>query len=107
MGRLRHRHWTHGSERRILDDMTKLNDTTAPVRSHGRLSELRTALGERRQARAAHRAMEAELATYRTPAEVEDLFAALRRHDDSPSAEQMRRILFANLQGSIHTHTAA
>jgi hypothetical protein len=78
--------------------MTMFNHTTAPVRSSGWLTELRSALSDRREARTARRTLEAELATYRTPAEVEDLFAALRTQDDNPTAEDMRTILLANLE---------
>jgi hypothetical protein len=78
--------------------MTMLNHTTAPVRSYGWMTELRSTLNERRRTRAARRALEAELATYRTPAEVEDLFATLRTQDDNPAAEDMRTILLNNLE---------
>ncbi len=78
--------------------MTMLNHTTAPVRSYGWMTELRSSLSERRTARAARRALQAELETYRTPAEVEDLFAALRTQDDNPVAEDMRTILLNNLE---------
>ena len=87
--------------------MTTSNHTTAPARSNGWMTELRSALSERRQARVARRTMELELATYRTPAEVEDLFAALRRQDDSPTAEEMRHLLFANMQTTHHHRIAA
>ncbi len=80
--------------------------TDAPTRSTSWLTGLRSSLSERRQARAAHRALEAELATYRTPAEVQDLFAALRTQDDNPTAERMRRILFDNLKADQRTRTA-
>ena len=86
--------------------MTMFNHTTAPVRRSGWLSELRVSLRERRQAKADRRALEAELASYRTPAEVEDLFAAIRTQDD-PTADEMRRILFANRQTHELTRTAA
>ena len=86
--------------------MTMLNHTTAPVRSYGWLSELRTTLRERRQATADRRAMAADLASYRTPAEIEDLFAAIRTQDD-PATEEMRGILFANRQSHELTRTAA
>ncbi len=86
--------------------MTTSHHTTAPVRSSW-VTELRSSVSRRRQARAARRALEAELATYRTPAEVQDLFAALRTQDDNPTAEDMRRILFANLKASQHARTAA
>ena len=87
--------------------MTMLNHTTAPVRSHGWLSELRTALRERRQATADRRALAAELASYRTPAEIEDLFAAIRTQDDSPTTDEMRRMLFTNRQAHELTRTTA
>jgi hypothetical protein len=91
---------------RTLDVMTMFNHTTAPVRSAGWLAEVRSSLSERRQARAARRALEAELASYRTPADVEDLFAALRTQDDNPTAEEMRTILFANLGSHQHRMAA-
>jgi hypothetical protein len=78
--------------------MTMFNHTTAPVRSSGWLTELRSARSDRREARTARRVLQAELASYRTPAEVEDLFAALRTQDDNPTAEDMRTILLANLE---------
>ena len=81
------------------------NHTTTPVRSAGRLTRMRSALSERREARAARRALETELGRYRTPAEVEDLFAALRTEDDA-NAEKMRSILFSNL-ASHQYRTAA
>ena len=74
-----------------------LNHTTAPIRSYGWFTELRSSLAERRQARAARRQLEAELASYRTPAEIEDLFAALGRVEDEEAAEDVRRILVAKL----------
>jgi hypothetical protein len=86
--------------------MTMFNHTTAPIRSSGWLTEVRSSLSERRRARAARRRFEADLASYRTPAEIEDLFAALRTEDDNPTAEKMRTILFANLENREH-RTAA
>ena len=85
--------------------MTMTDHTTAPVRSSGWLTEVRSALSDRREARAARRKLETELASYRTPAEVEDLFAALRTQDDNPTAEDMRTILLANL--GTHEHRVA
>ena len=92
--------------RRTLGGMTTHQDTAAPVRSTGWLTALRSTHDERRRARAARRALETELATYRTPAEVQDLFAALRTQDDNPMAEEMRSVLFANLEQQ-HTRAAA
>jgi hypothetical protein len=86
--------------------MTMLNHTTAPIRSTGWLTGMRSSLSERRRARATHRALEAELASYRTPAEVEDLFAALRTQDDDPATVQIRTILMTNLRYAQH-RTAA
>ena len=83
-----------------------LNHTTAPVRADW-LTGLRSAVVRRRQARAARRLLESELASFRTPAEVEDLFAALRTQEDDPTAEAMRSILFANLENHRQARTAA
>ena len=85
--------------------MTMLNHTTAPIRSYGWVTELRSSLAERRRARAARRRLEAELASYRTPAEIEDLFAALAREEDSEATEDVRRILLAKV-GTRHRHAA-
>ena len=82
------------------------NHTTAPVPTTW-VAQVRSSLAERREAKAARRALEAELASYRTPAEVEDLFAALRTQDDNPTAEEMRRILLTNLQSYESTRAAA
>lgn len=59
-------------------------------------------LRERRQARAARRTLERELATYTTPAEVEDLLMAMRGSDDAQT-EAIRGLLIRNLQ---HQHVA-
>jgi hypothetical protein len=82
--------------------MTMFNHTTAPIRS-GWLTELRSSLSERRQAREARRRLEAELASYRTPAEVDDLLAALNWSEDSPATAQIRAILHANLNRAHRT----
>ncbi len=60
------------------------------------LTSVRDDLRERRAARAARRDLRRELATYTTPAEVDDLFAALREQE-SAAAEEIRGILAANL----------
>ena len=59
-------------------------------------SRLRAGLRERRETRAARRALEAELASYTSDADVNDLLALLSHHD-SEEAEQMRSILTGNL----------
>jgi len=86
--------------------MTMFNHTTAPVRSAAWLTGIRSLLSERRRDRTARRRLEAEVASYRTPAEVEDLFAVLRTQDDDPTAETMRTILLSNLE-SHRLRTAA
>jgi hypothetical protein len=78
--------------------MTKTQQTTAPAGQSGWLPELRSSLRERREARASRGTLYAELSSYRTPTEVNDLFAALRTEDDSQIAEDMRAILSANLE---------
>jgi hypothetical protein len=63
---------------------------------HRILSGVRDELRERREARAAYRALERDLASYSTPAEVDDLLAALRWQDDA-EAQVIRDILIGNL----------
>ena len=75
-----------------------LNNTTAPIRSYGWLDDLRSTLAARRQEKAARRQLEAELASYRSPAEIQDLFAALAREEDSEAAENIRRVLLDKLR---------
>ena len=85
--------------------MTKFNRPKGHVAPHGPLAELRSSLSAHRRARVARRVLRAELAAYRTPADVNDLFAALRTADDNPTAEDMRAMLFANLE--THRHRTA
>lgn len=80
--------------------MTDTNHDTVPERGTtprtltGQfLAEARDDLRRRRAARAAHRTLERELATYTTPAEVDDLLAAMRGHDDNAENEEIRTIL--------------
>jgi hypothetical protein len=54
-------------------------------------------LRERRADRAARAALRADLAHYRTPAEIDDLLATVDA-EDSPEAENIRGILTDNLQ---------
>ena len=56
------------------------------------LAEARDDLRRRRAARAARRTLERELATYITPAEVDDLLAAMRGHDN-PENDEIRTLL--------------
>jgi hypothetical protein len=60
------------------------------------LSGVRDELRERREARAAYRALERDLASYSTPGEVDDLLAALRWQDD-PESQVIRDILIGNM----------
>ena len=78
--------------------MTMLNHTTAPIRSHGWVTELRSSLRARRQEKAARRRLRDEIASYRTPSEIDDLYAALRRSDDTVSED---------VRNMINTHAGA
>ena len=74
--------------------------TTSPSRSLGRsrLGGLRARLQERREAHRAYRNLKRELATYRTPSDIEDLLSAVDRQEESPQVRQMRAILTSNLE---------
>jgi hypothetical protein len=74
---------------------TKSHTSTRPA-THSRLAGLRDQLRERRQARLSYRTLERELAAYRTPSEINDLLAAVDRHD-SADAEDIRGILTRNM----------
>ena len=54
-------------------------------------------LRERREARAAEAALRADLASYRTPSDIEDLLASVDSHD-TPEAEMIRDVLMDNLR---------
>ena len=54
-------------------------------------------LRERREARAAHNALRADLAHYRTPSEIDDLLASVDAQE-GPEAEEIRGILTENLR---------
>jgi hypothetical protein len=63
---------------------------------------LRDELRQRREARAARRALERELATYTTPNEVDDLLGVLHDRDDA-AAEEIRTIVLRNqLRHGLH-----
>lgn len=57
---------------------------------------LRDELRDRRQARVARRTMMRELAAYSTPAQVDDLLAAMH-NQEGPETEAIRRVLTSNL----------
>ena len=54
-------------------------------------------LRERREARAAVSALRADLAHYRTPADIDDLLASVDAQD-TPEAEMIRGVLMDNLR---------
>jgi len=60
-------------------------------------------LRERRADRAARAALRADLAHYRTPAEIDDLLATVDA-EDGPEAENIRGILTDNLQSYHRRH---
>jgi hypothetical protein len=75
-----------------------MNINTISGSSAGRRwSAVRDDLRDARQARAAHRALERELATYKTPSEVNDLLGSLRGQEGA-EVEVIRHILSRNLQ---------
>ena len=72
---------------------------------HTLVEELRDSLRRRRAARAARRALEKGLATYRTPAEVNDLLSLIE-DEEGPDADMVRDILHRQLgrTRSLVTH---
>ena len=60
-----------------------------------RLTTIRDQVRERRQERAEHRALERELASYRTPSEIDELLVVLGQHE-GPEAQEVRDILLQN-----------
>lgn len=79
--------------------MNTTTSTTSTTRSGPRelLAAVRDELRERRQARAEERALERELATYATAAEVDDLLGSMRGQDDA-DVDRIRGIVIRNLQ---------
>jgi hypothetical protein len=65
-----------------------------------RVSLLRDELRVRRQERAEHRALQRELASYRTPREIDDLLGAVAEQDGR-DAQRVRDILLDNLRPTI------
>lgn len=72
---------------------------TARSRSHRIWASFRDELLERRQVRAEYRALERDLASYSTRAEVDDLLGSIR-HAEGADAERIRLILARNLHRS-------
>ena len=81
-----------------LDDMT-----TYSIPRPARLAAtVRDELRERRQARASRRTLERELASYDTPAQVNDLLGTLVGHEDA-QAQEIRDIVLRNeLRHGLH-----
>ena len=71
-----------------------MNTSTASI--HGLVGELRASLRQRRAARATRRALEHGLATYRTPAEVNDLLSLIE-DEEGTDADLVRDILHRQL----------
>jgi hypothetical protein len=66
------------------------------------VASVRDELRERRQARAARRTLERELASYNTPSQVTDLLGVLAGQDDD-SAQEIRDIVLRNeLRQGLH-----
>jgi hypothetical protein len=63
-------------------------------------------LRARREAREALKTLRADLAHYRTPAEIEDLLASVDS-EDSPEAELIRGILMDNLHAYHSRHAVS
>ena len=60
-----------------------------------RMTTIRNQVRERRQERAEHRALERELASYRTRSEIDELLVVLGQHE-GPEAQEVRDILLQN-----------
>ena len=71
-----------------------------------RLSTLRDAMRERREARASYDALKRELASFRTAREVDDLLGVLASQE-GPEAQQIRDILLDNLRPAAPLYRAA
>jgi hypothetical protein len=65
-----------------------------------RIASLRDRVREQRRKRAEHLALQRELATYRTPREVDDLLGVLA-DQDGRDAQQVRDILLDNLRPTV------
>jgi hypothetical protein len=65
-----------------------------------RIGSLRAQLREQRQERAEHLALQRELATYRTPHEIDDLLGVIA-DQDGRDAQRVRDILLDNLRPTV------
>jgi hypothetical protein len=70
------------------------------------MATVRDDLRERRQARTARRTLERELASYSTPAQVNDLLAALAGQDGDEAAEVRDIVLRNQLRHDLHRYAS-
>ena len=71
-----------------------------------RMTTIRDQARERRQERAHHLTLQRELASYRTPSEIDELLAVLGEHE-GPEAQQVRNILLQNSRSTPPLFRAA
>ncbi|RNM13659.1 hypothetical protein [Nocardioides pocheonensis] len=70
------------------------------------VATVRDELRERREERSARRSLERELASYRTPAEINDLLGVLSSQD-SADADEMREVLLRQqLKHGLHRYAS-
>jgi hypothetical protein len=71
-----------------------MNIAVSPIRQ--RINTIRDELSERREARARYNAMKRDLASYRTPREIDDLLGVIEYQEgpEAPEAQQIQEILF-------------
>jgi hypothetical protein len=75
-----------------MESMTRQGGRPGLVGWASAAAAIRDELREAREARAARKALERDLASYTTPADLNDLDAILDRHSDEETAD-IRRIL--------------
>ena len=77
--------------------------TLSPVREF--VTSIQVKLQERAESAAAKRALEQELASYRTSRDIEDLLGTIQ-NEDSAEAQQIRDILLDNLRTKTQSRAA-
>jgi hypothetical protein len=65
-----------------------------------RIASVRAEVRERRQERSEHLALQRELASYRTPRDVDDLLGVIA-HQEGRDAQRVRDILIDNLRPTV------
>ena len=65
-----------------------------------RITGVRAEARQRRQERSEHLALQRELASYRTPREIDDLLGVIA-HQESRDAQRVRDILLDNLRPTV------